>query len=152
MTCKERLTIKYDGAFVPKELCTIDRNGDADDCDGCEEVCDNIYDDCEGCPIQKCFDKLGELEDKLENGTMIDVPCKIGDTVYRLDTETGYIDPIVIENMVIDKGDIILRYDSYDGVICHLSNIIEKSLYLDCFFVFLTKQEAEARLKELQNG
>lgn len=85
MNCKERLTIKYDGAFVPKELCTIDRNGDADDCDGCEEVCDNIYDDCEGCPIQKCFNRLGELEDKLENGTLIELPYKVGNSIIKFE-------------------------------------------------------------------
>lgn len=96
-------------------------------------------------------ERLKMYEDQLENGTLIELPCKVEDTVYRLDTDTGYIEPMVIKNMVIDKEDIILRYDSYDGVICHLSNIIEKTPYLDCFFVFLTKEEAEARLKELQN-
>ena len=96
-------------------------------------------------------ERLKFYEDKLENGTLIELPCKVGDTVYRLDTDTGDIEPMVIENMIIDKEDIILRADSYDYVICHLSNIIEKTPYLDCFLVFLTKEEAEARLKKLQN-
>lgn len=29
-----------------------------------------------------CLRRLAELEDKLENGTLIDLPCKIGDTVW----------------------------------------------------------------------
>lgn len=145
MNCKERLTIKYDGAFVPKELCTIDRNGDADDCDGCEDVCDNIYDDCEGCPIQKCFDRLGELEDKLENGTLIELPCKVGDTVYN----------------IYWWKDVQKKCKGKDGKTYYRTerqHYVQKSTF-DLFDyrnfgkrVFLTKEEAEARLKELQNG
>lgn len=85
MTCKERLTIKYDGAFAPKELCTIDRNGDADDCDNCINTCDDYDFDCGKCPIQKCFDRLGELEDKLENGTLIELPYKIGNSTIKFE-------------------------------------------------------------------
>lgn len=33
----ERLTIEYCGEYVPKELCSIDRLGGADDCDLCCE-------------------------------------------------------------------------------------------------------------------
>ena len=153
MNCKERLTIKYGGDFLPKKSCIFNRNGEVRDFNDCVQICEKSYDECSKCPIQKCFDRLGELEDKLENGTLIELPCKVGDTVYRLDTDTNYIEPMVIENMVIDSEDIILRYDSYDGVICHLSNIIEQNSYLGCFFVFLTKEETEARLKELkENG
>ena len=56
----ERLTIKYDKFFVPKKTCTIDRLGEADDCDACLDVCG---DDCGNCPIQECFEKLAEYED-----------------------------------------------------------------------------------------
>ncbi len=33
----ERLTMEYCGEYVPKELCSIDREGGADDCDLCCE-------------------------------------------------------------------------------------------------------------------
>lgn len=56
----ERLTIKYDGLFVPKKTCTIDRFGKADDCDSCDSVCES---DCENCAVQECFTRLGEYED-----------------------------------------------------------------------------------------
>lgn len=55
----ERLTIKYDGLFVPKKICTTDRFGEADDCDPCDSVCDA---DCANCAIQECFTRLGEYE------------------------------------------------------------------------------------------
>lgn len=56
----ERLTIEYDGLFVPKKICTTDRFGEADNCDPCDSVCDE---DCKNCAIQECFTYLGEYED-----------------------------------------------------------------------------------------
>lgn len=35
----ERLTVKYCGGYVPKEMCSIDRFDGADDCDLCCEYC-----------------------------------------------------------------------------------------------------------------
>lgn len=110
MNCKERLTIKYDGVFVPKELCTIDRNGDVDDCDGCEEVCDSIYDSCEGCPVQKCFDRLGELENKLENGTLIEVDENYHTHICKAN---GLINEFSIFARVVDKTDDTVTIERY---------------------------------------
>lgn len=59
----ERLTIKYDGLFVPRKSCTIDCFGEADDCDSCDTICDSVHDsDCANCVIQECFTRLGEYE------------------------------------------------------------------------------------------
>lgn len=80
-TGMERLTIQYDNCFVPKRLCTIDRNGDADDCDTCADACNMTSGECDKCPIQKCFDKLAQYEDMEEQGLLLKLPCKIGDTV-----------------------------------------------------------------------
>lgn len=52
----ERLTIKYEGLFTPKKACTIDRFGEADDCDSCDVICDSTHgSDCANCVIQECF-------------------------------------------------------------------------------------------------
>lgn len=60
----ERLTIKYEGLFTPKKACTIDRFGEADDCDSCDVICDSTHgSDCANCAIQECFTRLGEYED-----------------------------------------------------------------------------------------
>ena len=41
------------------------------------------------CTDYSCIDslknRLAELEDKIENGTMVELPCKVGDTVWELD-------------------------------------------------------------------
>lgn len=34
--------------------------------------------------FQNALDRLAELEDKIEQGTLIELPCKVGDTVYRI--------------------------------------------------------------------
>lgn len=65
----ERLTIEYCGSYVPKELCSIDRLGGADDCDLCCEYCkatEEGNEDCSGCAIDQCFQKLGVYEDAYE--------------------------------------------------------------------------------------
>lgn len=59
----ERLTIKYEGLFTPKKACTIDRFGEADDCDSCDVICDFTHgSDCANCIIQECFTRLGDYE------------------------------------------------------------------------------------------
>lgn len=145
MSCKERLTIKYDGNFVPKEFRSIDRNGNVEGCNSCEEICSDIYDGCEGCPIQKCFDRLGELEDKLENGTMIELPCKAGDTVY-------YIEPFLKPKIWAEK---VTSIHYKQGLINEIL-LFFNSCFHGCGTygktVFLTKEEAEARLKELSKN
>lgn len=81
----ERLTIEYCGEYVPKELCSIDRFGGADDCDLCCEYCkatEEGNENCRECAIRKCFNKLGTYEDLDEQGRLIQIPCEVGDTVY----------------------------------------------------------------------
>ena len=36
--------------------------------------------------VYEAYWKLQELEDKIEQGTLIELPCKVGDTVYWLFT------------------------------------------------------------------
>lgn len=47
--------------------------------------CNNSVDckiPCHECYYKKVFDRLVELEDKIENGTLIELPFKLGDRVY----------------------------------------------------------------------
>lgn len=82
----ERLTMEYCGEYVPKELCSIDRLGGADDCDLCCEYCKateegNEY--CRECAINKCFNKLGEYENLEEQGKLLKLPYAEGDLISR---------------------------------------------------------------------
>lgn len=58
----ERLIIDFCGLSVPRKLCTIDRYGEADDCEPCpgeDGTCDG---ECDLCPVQECFTKLAAYE------------------------------------------------------------------------------------------
>lgn len=110
MNCKERLTIKVDGAFVPKELCITDKNGDIDGCDNCKNICNNTCGDCDICPIQKCFDRLGELEDKLENGTLIEVDENYHTHICKA---KGLVNGFSIFARVVDETDDTVTIERY---------------------------------------
>ena len=92
----ERLTIEYDGQYMPKEMCSIDRFGGADDCDTCGETCEKyIETGCTECPIQNAFGHLAEYEDLeltpeqlKELGSMYTEKCiQIKEIVKRLEKE-----------------------------------------------------------------
>jgi hypothetical protein len=80
----ERLTIEYCGDYVPKELCSIDRLGGADDCDLCCEYCKAKEEgtmDCKECAINHSFNRLGMYENVRE---------KIEKRIQELKTSTNY--------------------------------------------------------------
>lgn len=116
----ERLTGKYLG-----------RTGLVDNLNvQCPKICNQSF--CESCPIQKAFDKLAHYEDLEEQGLLLKLPCKVGDTVYE----------------IVEEWDLKSNSKYY---------VIDKTKFnldlLDWFgkCVFLTKEEAERKLKEMQN-
>ena len=163
----ERLTIEYDGNYVPKALCSVDRYGQADDCDICHEYCmerEDKHSDapCTNCAIQKCFNQLAKYEKtKLTPEQIIEIdkayselakelaelkkrlpPCKVGDTVYWVNnhyrTYGDYkIDEEKVERLIFDGEDWIVNMGNPK------EGIFGKT-------VFLTKEEAETKLKEME--
>ena len=73
----ERLTEKVFG-FVQLKACGNDF---------CKETCAEHDEEksCKNCHIQKAFEKLAEYEDLEEQGLLLRLPCKVGDTVYRIE-------------------------------------------------------------------
>ena len=139
----ERLTIEYDGHYVLKELCTIDRLGGADDCEPCHENCDK---DCGECAVQKCFDKLAEYEDLEEQGLLLKLPCRIGDTVYD-----------IFMGEVKEKKVVAVVYfhsPSVKQITIHASNgrgaTTPIELYRFGKTIFLTEQEAQTALEKMK--
>ena len=92
-------------------------------------------------------DRLAELEDKIEQGTLIELPCKVGDTVYWLFTtniQQEIYECYVTEYIYNKKGlDICLSKKCLNGYAYFTLKDIGNT-------VFLTREEAEKRLKELQ--
>lgn len=97
--------------------------------------------------------KLAEYENLEEQGRLIKLPCKVGDTVYYF--SGGYykniknwkITPIKVTefNIKVNKsGKLIPLALIANGTRYPMSSIGKT--------VFLTKSEAEAKLKELRGG
>lgn len=89
--------------------------------------------------------KLGEYEDLEEQGKLLKLPCKVGDTVYRISqdfhTRMEYIEKTSVEKIAIYK----------DGVYVHCTCKPQVKMILG-LRVFFTQSEAEAKLKELRGG
>ena len=88
--------------------------------------------------------KLKDYEDLEEHGRLVKLPCKKGDTVYNI-TWWDYV-----QEKVLAKG------KSYYRTV-HKHKVTKSTFsYLDIDefgkTVFLTKAEAEAKLKELRGG
>jgi hypothetical protein len=91
--------------------------------------------------------EIAEYKDKIEQGTLIELPCKVGDTVYfvyETDNDEMRIDKGVIESFSIDCESLWFRA-RYESGLSYWHTAL--GLGVD---VFLTREEAEKRLKELQ--
>lgn len=93
--------------------------------------------------------KLKEYEDLEEQGRLIKLSCKVGDTIWYVDEDDDEY-PIELEINTISKNDIntfTFYYADDDNY--------GKFAFIDSDFgetVFLTKSEAEAKLKELRGA
>ena len=92
--------------------------------------------------------KLGEYEDLEEQGRLIKLPCKVGDTVYEVQELRGHIQLYEVTSISISKNNILFWWEIKDGGI--YSNTTGFTVYAIGKTVFLTKEEAEAKLKEME--
>ena len=99
----------------------------------------------------KVIDKLGEYEDAEEIGLILRLPCKVGDTVYVAYPETRSlcdIHPCTVQSIYL-TDDNNSKARSHLNIKSHIS-MFTKRMNLDQIgkTVFLTREEAEAALKE----
>ena len=139
----ERLTDKNDvgSYFYPKCFEKCDGLGASSKCDNCEimtSVCE----------------KLGKYEDLEEQGRLISLPCKAGDTVWQI--------------MVVGVQGKNIKYGIFKAVVTTISVDYQMNFLLSTITedeeryrnevtytaigetMFFTKSEAEAKLKELR--
>ena len=130
-----------------KRLTSKDKNGFYHyNCTKKEKKDCCLWESCGECYGSKVLRKLGEIEDDLESGKIIRLPCKVGDTVYEVfkDHIPPFIKETKIKKIVVTGKGLRLRLSRnsfYETAISSLGKT-----------VFLTREEAEAKLKELQNG
>lgn len=136
----ERLTAKNDvgSHYFPKCFEKCGGLGASDKCENCE----NTISICE---------KLGAYEDAEEQGLLLRLPCKIGDTLYRVNK--GAKEPVIMMRVIqlyikqIHKDRTVMRIDAINDA------DMGESCYLPCDIgerIFLTREEAEAKLKEME--
>lgn len=84
------------------------------------------------------YKRLAELEDKIEAGTLIEIPCKVGDNAVAIIDTLCY--PNAICNVKLKDLAYIVEDENGDVTFQHITRI------------FGTEAEAEKRLEEIRNG
>lgn len=118
----------------------------------CEEFCKCVIDDgCKNCYIQQAFKKLADYEDLEDQGLIVRLTCKVGDTVYRVNAGAKQpIIPMTVSEIhfLCYKNERAVRFDAIGkedmGESCYRLEDIGKT-------VFLTREAAEKKLEELKN-
>lgn len=100
-------------------------------------------------------EKLKRYEDYEEQGLLLRLPCKVGDTVYQI--SENFIEPCTVETIFLGN------YKDRNGNYCNMAEIYYDRY--DCPYtsdeiyftdigktVFLTQEEAEARLAEMEGA
>ena len=80
------------------------------------------------------YKRLYELEDKIENGTLVEIPCKVGDNAVAIIDTLCY--PNAICNVKLKDLAYIVEDENGDVTFQHITRIFGT--------------EAEAKLKELR--
>lgn len=95
----------------------------------------------------KVYFKLKDYEDLEEQGRLVKLPCKVEDTVYGI--SMGKIINLTVNEISIFcmKGEKIINVKCQSND--EFRNYVEREFGKT---VFLTKEEAEAKLKELRGG
>ena len=101
--------------------------------------------------LQSLINKLAAYEDAEEQGLLLRLPCKVGDTLYRVNK--GAKEPVIMMRVIqlyikqIHKDRTVMRIDAINDA------DMGESCYLPCDIgerIFLTREEAEAKLKEME--
>ena len=99
-----------------------------------------------GCIVPKLYKHLAEYEDLEEQGLLLKLPCKVGDTVYSITRD--FISEYNIRNFICyDNGNIFFDWKCVKGIYLNI-----KGFHIDHIgkTVFLTKEAAEKELERLE--
>lgn len=90
------------------------------------------------------YNRLAELEDKIEKGLLVELPCNVGDTVYEIfkNHKPPIIQQTKIEKIIITEKGLRLKLER--------NSVYETSIASLGTTLFLTEEEAKRKLEELQ--
>ena len=114
----------------------------------CSNFCNNCSQGTGDCKhLKAMIEKLAAYEDAEEQGLLLKLPCKIGDTVYAIGCNNNK--PIIYESVVlrilITEKEIVfnVKVDDFE-----INSQLKQSMFGKT--VFLTKSEAEQKLKVVE--
>lgn len=116
----------------------------------------DLYINCRPSEWEKILNlatKLKEYEDLEEQGRLIKLPCKVGDKIFLDFAGFGKdVDKFTVKDFHLDcfkdgETTLFCDYESNDRTLSGQIDVTEFGKT-----VFLTKSEAEAKLKELRGG
>lgn len=127
----ERLTERYKDSIANTVL--IRECGDK----LCKDICNDIECDCSKCELEKALEKLADYEDLEEQGLLVRLPCHIGTTVWDI---CGMdIRENVLSGIECGKDGKQFLWANHDEWLGELNDL-----------VFLTREEAEKKLEEME--
>lgn len=84
------------------------------------------------------LEQLKYYKDAEEQGLLLRLPCKAGDTVYFVDFDENEYDEAIVESIEFGRNGFLINSDCEIGT------------YLGAEYLFLTKEEAEQALAEMK--
>ena len=127
----ERLTEMQSSGYDLKEM-----NGE-----WCDKYCKKQrVETCNECVIYQAIQKLAEYENLEEQGLLLRLPCKVRDIIYFKSYREAIVSTMVTD-ILIDSENIIICDEAANQFYI---NDFEKT-------VFLTREEAEQKLKEVES-
>lgn len=91
--------------------------------------------------------KLAEYEQLEEQGLLVRLPCKVGDTVYV--PTRNFVSELRITMVSVDMHGVYFSWMLNSGIYPNLDGFSKSKLGKS---VFLTREEAEKKLEEMENG
>lgn len=131
----ERLTEWENGSVTYNEKREIE----------CGEYCDSCSQGAGNCEtIKNMIKKLADYEDLEEQGLLVRLPCKVGDTLYCIDNEI--VELLIVNSFrIYNFNRIEIDFENASGfTLCTFSGELDEGY-------FLTREEAEKKLEEMKN-
>ena len=101
----------------------------------------------DNCPcLQEILEKLAEYEDLEEQGKLLKLPCAVGNTVYEINKIRETVSTFTVKGFSVSEHGIFVKWELSDGIYRNLDGFNDDEIGKT---VFLTREEAEAALKEL---
>ena len=113
----------------------------------CSNFCNNCSQGTGDCKhLKAMIEKLAAYEDAEEQGLLLKLPCKVGDTVYV--PHRGKIQEMIIQMVSWNGTSFFFSWTLNSGIYPWLDGFGDMNIGKT---VFLTQDEAEQKLKEMKS-